>query len=221
MELITGRTGTDHVLARHDALIHRTLLGDGDYVLAFGDRMPYTPLDASHIYIGTGSLIMQGRLCEITARESVQVQICSAANLKRKSIVVAEYTINNQGIEDVSLVAIAGNESNNTYVEPTIPYINGDIDHGETHQMPLYAVYVDGFAISDVEQLFTVLDVAPVETAMTYATTFVSELHNRVDQEITDMQERAQGVIPIMTASTRRPTSSDGEDGEFWVVYTV
>lgn len=221
MNLITGRTGTDHVLARHDAMIHRTLLGNGDYVINYGSNMSYSPHDANHIYINDGALIMQGRLCEIIERENVEVEVCTASNLKRKAVIVAEYTINATGIEDVNIVVINGAESSNTYIEPTIPYKNGDIDSGETHQMPLYEVLIDGFAISRANALFRLLDPSPMTTAMTYATEFVTNLHEEVDREVTDMKERAAGVIPVIIASEREPEPEDGEDGEFWVVYTI
>lgn len=223
MNLITGRTGTDHVLARHDALIHRTLLGEGDYVLSYGNQIPCTPDTGTTVKIGTGALIMQGRLCEITALETVSFSVCSSTSLKRKVVIVAEYTINNQGIENVSLVAYSGNEASNTYPEPTLSYTNTSIDNGETHQMPLYALYIDGFSVNNdsTEQLFRVLSVNPMDTAMDYAINFVDELHDEVDQEITDMKERAAGVIPVITASERAPSPEDGEDGEFWVKYIV
>lgn len=250
MNLITGRTGTDHVLARHDAIIHRTLIGDGDYILHYGNNMSYSPKDGDEIYINDGALIMQGRLCEIVGRDEVAVAVCSASSLKRKAVIVAEYRIDNLGIESVNLVALNGEESSNVYIEPEIPYLNGNIDAGEVHQMPLYSVEVDGFAINKVTALFMPMAVPPLTTAMEYATNFATNLKDNVsetvtqintiitdmqgdvderldemsddlEQEINDIKARATGTIPIITASTRAPLPEEGEDGEFWVVYSA
>lgn len=183
MNLITGRTGTDHVLARHDAMIHRTLLGNGDFVLQYANNIACTPNDATHVNINTGMFVMQGRLCEIAEPETVEVTPCSSENLRKKAYVCAEYTIDDHGIEDVHLIVIEGPTASNTEIEPTIPYKNGNIDMGETHQMPLYALFIEGFSINNerTTRVFTLLETEPIQTALDYARSNVTNITNMLN----------------------------------------
>ena len=183
MNLITGRTGTDHVLARHDAMIHRTLLGNGDFVLQYANNITCTPNDATHVNINTGMFVMQGRLCEIAETETVEVTPCSSENLRKKAYVCAEYTIDNHGIEDVHLIVIEGPTASNIEIEPTIPYKNGNIDIGEIHQMPLYALFIEGFSINNerTTREFTLLETEPIQTALDYARSNVTNITNMLN----------------------------------------
>lgn len=212
MNLITGRTGTDHVLARHDALIHQTLFGASDFVLNtgyFGDNnLIITQIDSSNIKIGTGYLIMQGRLCEVPSEETIALTPCSSANLKKKIVIAAEYSIDDHGIESVDLISIEGAASSNMYIEPTITYEKGEIDSGEKHQMPLYAVYMDGFALKTendkliYDKLYTVKDTTPIQSALDYAvsnvsniTSMLNTLSTNVYSHLADLMEGiSQGI---------------------------
>ena len=161
MNLITGRTGTKHVLARHDALIYRTSIADGDFVLPFWQKLTCTPTTATSVSISSGCLLMQGRLCEIpsgTTETVSNIPVCSATTLNKINILTAKYTIDTNGIESVVLEVIEGQEASNTPPEPTLVYANGDIDSGEIHQMPLYKINVEGMAISSVTPMFTIFD---------------------------------------------------------------
>lgn len=220
MNLITGRTGTDHVLARHDAMIHRTLLGDGDFVLQYKDNMSWSPVEGRELAINPGALIMQGRLCEITAQEVVPVNVCSAENLKKLVYICAEYTIDNYGIENVRLMTIEGREASNVEIEPEVPYEDGVIDDGETHQMVLYAVHVEGFIInhSKVEQKFTLLETEPIQTALDYARSSIENINTMVKNAMSDISHGIKGqwkkTVDVTLSRTEDPDVSFSAGGQ-------
>ena len=197
MDLITGRTGTDHVLARHDALINQTLFGDGDFVLNTGYHgdsvLEGRVTDAIHVTIYPGYLIMQGRLCEHLIAEAIAVAPCSVETLKKKAYILVTYTIDGQGIENVSFEVVEGEPSSNGYLEPTVPYADGIIDDGDTHQMILYAVYINGFSIDHIDAMFTVNSTTPIQTALDYARSNMSIIEGMFNDLIESISQGVKG----------------------------
>lgn len=180
MQLITGRTGVQHVKAIDDAEIIRTLLGDGDYVLSTGQKMNAQMNGTNEIDIYHGTAIMQGRQVKIRSSEGYNAVSLDngVTGYKRWDVVVIEYT-KEDDIEDATLKVIKGANSTG-YVEPTVPYINGSIDNGETHQMKLWGVRFDGINFDSLIDYRTVLDTSPVNVLLSSMTAIEEQIEARI-----------------------------------------
>lgn len=180
MELITGRTGVQHVKATDDAEIYRTLLGDGDFVLSTGAKLNAQMSGTSQVNIQNGTAIMQGRQCKIRQSEGYNaVSIDNGVSgYKRWDIICIEYTIED-GIESADLIVVKGANST-AWVEPTVQYENGSIDAGETHRMKLWGVKLDGINFDSLVDYRTILDTSPVNTLLDRMSAIESQIEARI-----------------------------------------
>lgn len=180
MEIITGRTGTQHVKAVDDAEIYRTLLGDGDFVLSTGQKLNATMSGTNQVNIQNGTAIMQGRQCKIRPSEGFNgVSIDNGVTgYKRWDIVCLEYTIED-GIESADLIVVKGANST-TWTEPTVQYLDTSIDSGETHRMKLWGVRLDGINFDSLVDYRTILDTSPVNTMLDRMTAIEEQIKARI-----------------------------------------
>lgn len=144
MELITGRTGIQHVKAIDDAEMYKVYMGDGDYVLETGGKLNAEMSGTTACKIYNGTAVMQGRQCKIRQADAYETVTIDAgtAGYKRWDIICIEYDIAD-GIESAELVVVKGSTSAD-WSEPTVQYADGDIDAGEKHRMKLWGVKLDG-----------------------------------------------------------------------------
>ena len=153
LKIITGYTGEPHITPADDAGFHKSIFGDGDYVLNAGSQFAATIQSATEISIADGELIMQGR----HARNDSGSQTVTIANgsqsMNRNDLIVARYT-KNSSIESISLVVITGTATSGTASDPA--YNTGSIDKGEARDYPLYRVKLNGITIDKVEKLFDI-----------------------------------------------------------------
>lgn len=161
MQIITGRTGVQHVYATDDAQIYRCFLGSGDYVLHDGQELDAVMTGATELTVFDGAVMMQGRLAKIRPSDGSQVLTFEngVSGYKRCDLVVAEYR-NSAEIESINLKVIKGTNDSEVYVEP-VP-TTGIIDNGEVHQFLLYAVHFDGLNFDELIDRRTFLTDAPI-----------------------------------------------------------
>lgn len=169
LKIITGYTGSKHITPADDAGFHKSIFGEGDFVLHSGSQFAATIQSATEVRIADGELIMQGR----HARNDSGYQAVAIANgsqgMYRNDLIVARYSKDaSTSVESISLVAITGTASSETASDPT--YNTGDIENGETRDFPLYRVKLNGITIADVEKLWQ-SPVLPVERGGTGKTT--------------------------------------------------
>jgi hypothetical protein len=169
MKLITGYTGTKHITPADDAGLHKSIFGDGDFVLHSGSQLAATIQSATEVRIADGELVMQGR----HARNDSGYQAVTIANgtqgMYRNDLIVARYTKESStSVESISLIAITGTATSGTASDPA--YSTGNIENGETRDFPLYRVKLNGINIEKVEQLWQ-SPVLPVERGGTGKTT--------------------------------------------------
>lgn len=211
MRIITGRTGERHVYAIDDAEVNKLFVGSGDWVLPSGNRLnARRSLTRPNVVdILDGSVMMQGRLAKIRSTdgfEEVEIDL-GTPNTKRVDIIVAEYYIEDteeeievepegedpysiivhDRIEHVDLNVVKGTNGT-TYVPPAIT--TGDIDAGETHQMPLWAVYLDGYDIETLDDRRMFMEDAGIDA---YATT-VQSLTNRINAYQTQLNNEIDAM---------------------------
>lgn len=191
MEIITGRTGTPHVYAADDAEIYKLFLGNGDFLLTTGNQLEARMNGTNEVRVYDGSLMMQGRLAKIrptSGFDSLTLDI-GTTGYKRADLVVAEYnqtviqrqeeiegetvTITDK-FDSIELKVIKGTPNASQYIEPEIT--TGNIDLGETHQVKLWAVYLDGINFDRLVDYRNVLDTTPIQTALDTATNSVAQI---------------------------------------------
>lgn len=157
MEIITGKTGQQHVFAQDDAEIYKQILGSGDYVLPTGSKLNATVLSPTKVRIADGSVISQGRLAKIRPADGADTLTIDAGTVgfKRVDVIVAEYSINENRIEQMITKVVKGTPTANIYKTPSL--ITGNIDNGDVHQVPLWEVRLDGINFDSLVDRRTVL----------------------------------------------------------------
>jgi len=209
MELITGRTGVQHVKAVDDAEIYRTLLGDGDFVLSTGAKMNAQMNGTNEIDIYNGTAIMQGRQVKIRPSEGYNAVALDngVSGYKRWDVVCIEYSKEGD-IESAELVVIKGANSAN-YVEPTVSGTSGSIDNGETHRMKLWGVKFNGINFDSLVDYRTVLDTTPIQTALDSLSAIEDQLEARVDALSAELDNRLNELavmgrtVPAISVTAR------------------
>lgn len=225
MQLITGRTGVQHVKAIDDAEIIRTLLGDGDYVLSTGQKMNAQMNGTNEIDIYHGTAIMQGRQVKIRSSEGYNAVSLDngVTGYKRWDVVVIEYT-KDDDIEDATLKVIKGANSTG-YVEPTVPYINGSIDNGETHQMKLWGVRFDGINFDGLIDYRTVLDTSPVNVLLDSLTAIEEQIEARISaveqmaRTVPQFRAERSDIITDGSFGMEYPVGYDYDDTDTFMLY--
>ena len=211
MEIITGRTGTPHVYAADDAELYKLFLGDGEYRLTTGNQLSAQMNGTQEVRIYDGSIIMQGRLAKIRPSDgfdTVTLDI-GTTGYKRVDLIVAEYnqvTETRQEeisgeivgvtdvIESVTLKVVKGQNNSSAYIEPAITA--GDIDLGQTHQVPLWAVRFDGINNDGlIDKRPALLDTSPIQTAIAIATNSVAQIQAQMATLQSDIYEYADDLF--------------------------
>lgn len=205
MQLITGRTGTQHVKAIDDAEIYRTLLGDGDFVLSTGQKLNAQMNGTNEIDIYHGTAIMQGRQCKIRSSEGYNAVSLDngVSGYKRWDVVCIEYS-KTDDIETAQLVVVKG-ANNTSYVEPTVSGQNGSIDNGETHRMKLWGVKFNGINFDSLVDYRTILDTSPVNVLLDSMTA----IEEQIEARISAVEQMARTVPMLRADGTNMTTVSN------------
>lgn len=162
LHLVTGYAGREHVTSADHGSFNIAFVGAGEYVFDRADMFEATIIDETHVRIGSGDILMQGR--HIRQMENTQTTLtfdAGVAGLYRKDMVVAEYNKDNTTkIESARFNIIKGTsaESESSAVLPS--YTHGDITEENSdlvNQMPLFEVDFSGIDIVDVKPLYTVM----------------------------------------------------------------
>ena len=210
MEIITGRTGEPHVYAADDAEIYRLFLGDGDFLLTTGNQLQASMNGTTQVRVYDGSLMMQGRLAKIRPSDGYDTLTLDIGTVgyKRVDLIVAEYkqTIVTEQKEiegeivdvtdkfdSVELKVVKGTPNANSYVEPTIT--TGNIDDGETHQVKLWAVRLDGINFDSLVDYRVILDTTPIQTALSYATQSINQIRTQMNTLSVDVYQYADDLM--------------------------
>ena len=211
MEIITGRTGTAHVLAIDDAEINKMILGTAEIVLPTSLKLAAEMNGTNECRIKSGSLLMQGRLAKTRASEgytAVPIEN-GTVGYYREDIIVAKYYTTTETTTDtggnqitwtkehIDLVAVKGTPSTTAYVEPTIT--TGDIDSGEIHMMKLWGVKLNGInfdSLVDFRVMATGTALDLVTSAMQNLPEIATQAENDVNASVT------AGEAQIETAKT-------------------
>ncbi|MCM1204860.1 MAG: hypothetical protein NC300_12030 [Bacteroidales bacterium] len=153
MQIITGKTGENHVTSDDDRALHAGTFGKNSYVLDTGTRLAVTIVSSNTLRMGAGDLVHQGTHARIRDYEDVTIDN-GTTGYRRKDLIVARYE-KSAGLEKMELKVIKGIPAVSGPVMPG--YTEGNIlDGAEESEMPLYTVELNGVNIESITPLYTV-----------------------------------------------------------------
>ena len=135
--------GKDHITASQLGRIVEGVAGKGRYVLPTLDQMTAQMQTANKVRVGTGDLVMDGRV--VTNEAAVDLAVESGTSgYKRNDLVVCRYTKNaSTGVENFAAEVVKGTPTTGTAADPEV--IEGDISTGSASAvMPLWRIPLDG-----------------------------------------------------------------------------
>lgn len=135
--------GKDHITASQLGRIVEGVAGKGRYVLPTLNQMTAEMQTANKVRVGTGDLVMDGRV--VTNEAAVDLTVESGTSgYKRNDLVVCRYTKNaSTGVEKFAAEVVKGTPTTGTAADPKVT--EGDISSGSASAvMPLWRIPLDG-----------------------------------------------------------------------------
>lgn len=155
--LVTGYAGKEHIRSADQGSFNAAFFGDGEFVMSSGSRFAGAIINNNTVRISDGDMLMQGRHIRIEPNTYEDLTISTGtAGTNRIDLIVMTYEKNAaSGIESAKLEVVQGTATSGTPSAPEI--VSGDILNGDLkNQMPLYAVYVSGVALTKISTQFMV-----------------------------------------------------------------
>ena len=146
MKIITGKTGKPHVTSADDRALHRAEW-DGDGFLSVSQ--PPVLVNSTTLRVYPCDIMFQGCHARVTGTYEDLTFPSGETGKKRVDILVARYTLSEEGLEDMSLLILTG-QSVESSQEPQLPvYETGIIANNvSVADMPLYKIIHDGINVS-------------------------------------------------------------------------
>lgn len=135
--------GKDHITASQLGRIVEGVAGKGRYVLPTLNQMTAEMQTANKVRVGTGDLVMDGRV--VTNEAAVDLTVESGTSgYKRNDLVVCRYTKNaSTGVEKFAAEVVKGTPTTGTAADPKVT--EGDISTGSASAvMPLWRIPLNG-----------------------------------------------------------------------------
>lgn len=135
--------GKDHITASQLGRIVEGVAGKGRYVLPTLNQMTAEMQTANKVRVGTGDLVMDGRV--VTNEAAVDLTVESGTSgYKRNDLVVCRYTKNaSTGVENFAAEVVKGTPTTGTAADPEVT--EGDISAGSASAvMPLWRIPLNG-----------------------------------------------------------------------------
>ena len=132
--------GKDHITASQLGRIVEGVAGRGRYVLPTLNQMTAEMQTANKVRVGTGDLVMDGRV--VTNEAAVDLTVESGTSgYKRNDLVVCRYTKNaSTGVEKFAAEVVKGTPTTGTAADPEVT--EGDISTGSASAvMPLWRIW--------------------------------------------------------------------------------
>lgn len=155
--LVTGYAGKEHIRSADQGSFNAAFFGDGEFVMSSGSRFAGAIINNNTVRISDGDMLMQGRHIRIEPNTYEDLTISTGtAGTNRIDLIVMTYEKNAaSGIESAKLEVVQGTATAGTPSAHEI--VSGNILNGDLkNQMPLYAVYVSGVALTKISTQFMV-----------------------------------------------------------------
>ena len=170
--------GKDHITASQLGRIVEGVAGKGRYVLPTLNQMTAEMQTANKVRVGTGDLVMDGRV--VTNEAAVDLTVESGmSGYKRNDLVVCRYTKNaSTGVEKFAAEVVKGTPTTGTAADPKVT--EGDISSGSASAvMPLWRIPLNGITPG------APVRIAPVASTLKTLGDSVSQLTSNMDKKYT------------------------------------
>lgn len=146
MKIITGKTGKPHVTSADDRALHRAEW-DGDGFLSVSQ--PPVLVNSTTLRVYPCDIMFQGCHARVTGTYEDLTFPSGETGKKRIDMLVARYTLSEEGLEDMSLLILTG-QSVESSQEPQLPVHETGIiaNNVSVADMPLYKIVHDGINAS-------------------------------------------------------------------------
>jgi hypothetical protein len=146
MKIITGKTGKPHVTSADDRALHRAEW-DGDGFLSVSQ--PPVLVNSTTLRVYPCDIMFQGCHARVTGTYEDLTFPSGETGKKRVDILVARYTLSEEGLEDMSLLILTGQPVESSQ-EPQSPVYEAGIiaNNVSVADMPLYKIIHDGINAS-------------------------------------------------------------------------
>lgn len=174
--------GKDHITASQLGRIVEGVAGKGRYVLPTLNQMTAEMQTANKVRVGTGDLVMDGRV--VTNEAAVDLTVESGTSgYKRNDLVVCRYAKNaSTGVETFAAEVVKGTPTTGTAADPEVT--EGDISAGSASAvMPLWRIPLDGITPG------APVRIAPVASTLKTLGDSVSQTADSIDKLKTDLDE--------------------------------
>lgn len=155
MNIVTGKRGYAHITSQQDRDKNMGIFGEGSCVLEVGHQLAAEITGPNEVTISDGVLSHQGCIAEIAPGTTEAVQIANGSvGMQRIDAIVARYTKNGSGIEDMQVLVLQGTPDETEAWPPDI--VEGNIASGDTMvDMLLFLVYLNGTSLDNVVPQFS------------------------------------------------------------------
>lgn len=146
MKIITGKTGKPHVTSADDRALHRAEW-DGDGFLSVSQ--PPVLVNSTTLRVYPCDIMFQGCHARVTGTYEDLTIPSGETGKKRVDILVARYTLSEEGLEDMSLLILTGQPVESSQEPQSPAYETGIIANNvSVADMPLYKIIHDGINAS-------------------------------------------------------------------------
>lgn len=196
MQIVTGKTRTNHVKAEYDRAKHAAIWGSDEFVLAVGKQFK-VEINGNTIEIGDGQGMMQGThfLIPFGSYDEVEIEP-GATGYTRKDLIVARYE-KVAGFESVSWSVYKG-EPATSDAQVCNDYVTGNILEGATvNEMPMFEVTVE---VEGGSSAITVIPIFTVSTGLNdvYRKNWIDSMR----KELTNSDKTIEGSVQELREQT-------------------
>ena len=195
MKIITGKTGKPHVTSADDRALHRAEW-DGDGFLSVSQ--PPVLVNSTTLRVYPCDIMFQGCHARVTGTYEDLTFPSGETGKKRVDILVARYTLSEEGLEDMSLLILTGQPVESSQ-EPQSPvYETGIIANNvSVADMPLYKIIHDGINASGpvaIASIFPPLSNKYTKEESDLTTKNINQAISKVEKTAAEATAEAQSI---------------------------
>lgn len=158
MKIVSGKTGTPHVISEQFRQIIEGTIGQGSYILTSGENLEPELSSNNMLKIRGGMMSHHGNVSCVELNTYDELTLTNGSQgVKRIDLIVNRYTRNDEtGLEKNEWVVIIGTPD---ATNPKVPeYITGNLQNGDlTDDCPVFEVHYDGINVTEVKKLLPVM----------------------------------------------------------------
>lgn len=207
MKIITGKTGKPHVTSADDRALHRAEW-DGDGFLSVSQ--PPVLVNSTTLRVYPCDIMFQGCHARVTGTYEDLTFPSGETGKKRIDMLVARYTLSEEGLEDMSLLILTG-QSVESSQEPQLPvYETGIIANNvSVADMPLYKIIHDGINASEpvaIASIFPPLSNKYTKEESDLTTKNINQAISKAEKTAAEATAKAQSTADTAASQAEEAT---------------